>query len=111
MDSERLRDYTTRITQANRSQLVVITFDLIIESIEEAKKVLTFLGVEAVEWVEINDFSSLMAMIGRQEARLMDRMGFNTTLQFKEIFNEKVSMQARATKLSELVAAINDNKQ
>ena len=38
MDSERLKDYTARITQANRSELVVITFDLIIESIEEAKK-------------------------------------------------------------------------
>lgn len=38
MDSEKLRAYTARITQANRSELVVITFDLIIESIEEAKK-------------------------------------------------------------------------
>lgn len=37
MDSEKLRAYTARITQANKSELVVITFDLIIESIEEAK--------------------------------------------------------------------------
>ncbi len=38
MEGEKLRAYTARITQANRSELVVITFDLIIESIEEAKK-------------------------------------------------------------------------
>lgn len=38
MDNEKLRAYTARITQANRSELVVITFDLIIDSIEEAKK-------------------------------------------------------------------------
>lgn len=38
MDSEKLRAYTARITQANRSELVVITFDLIIESIEAAKE-------------------------------------------------------------------------
>lgn len=38
MDSEKLRAYTARITQANRSELVVITFDLIIDSIEVAKE-------------------------------------------------------------------------
>ncbi len=38
MDSEKLRVYTARITQANRSELVVITYDLIIDSIESAKE-------------------------------------------------------------------------
>ena len=38
MDSEKLRIYTARITQANRSELVVITYDLIIDSIECAKE-------------------------------------------------------------------------
>ncbi len=38
MDSEKLRTYTARITQANRSELVVITYDLIIDSIEAAKE-------------------------------------------------------------------------
>lgn len=38
MDSEKLRIYTARITQANRSELVVITYDLIIDSIEAAKE-------------------------------------------------------------------------
>ena len=38
MDIEKLRIYTARITQANRSELVVITYDLIIDSIESAKE-------------------------------------------------------------------------
>ena len=38
MDSEKLRVYTARITQANRSELVVITYDLIIDSIKCAKE-------------------------------------------------------------------------
>ena len=38
MDSGKLKAYTARITQANRSELVVITYDVIIDSIEEAKK-------------------------------------------------------------------------
>lgn len=46
MDSEKLKAYTARITQANRSELVVITFDLIIESIEEAKK-----SLEAADYI------------------------------------------------------------
>ena len=38
MDSGKLKAYTARVTQANRSELVVITYDVIIDSIEEAKK-------------------------------------------------------------------------
>lgn len=36
MDQERFREYTARITQANRSQLIVITYELIQESIGDA---------------------------------------------------------------------------
>ena len=38
MDSEKLKVYTARITQANRSELVVITYDLILDSIKCAKE-------------------------------------------------------------------------
>lgn len=38
MEREKLQMYTARITQANRSELVVITYDLILESIECAKQ-------------------------------------------------------------------------
>lgn len=38
MDSETLKIYTTRITQANKSELVVIIYEIILEGLEQAKK-------------------------------------------------------------------------
>lgn len=38
MDKERLQEYATRVTQANRSELVVIIYETIVASIEEGKK-------------------------------------------------------------------------
>ena len=38
MDNEKIRDYTARISQANRSELVVIIFELFDYSIDEAEK-------------------------------------------------------------------------
>lgn len=38
MDNEEIRDYTARISQANRSELVVIIFELFEYSINEAEK-------------------------------------------------------------------------
>lgn len=38
MEKNRLKEYATRVTQANRSQLVVIIFEASIESIHEGKK-------------------------------------------------------------------------
>jgi Flagellin-specific chaperone FliS len=37
MDKEKLQGYTARVTQANRSELVVIVYELILNGIEEAK--------------------------------------------------------------------------
>ncbi|MCR5792893.1 MAG: flagellar protein FliS [Lachnospiraceae bacterium] len=36
MDTKKFQEYSARITQASRSQLVVITFEIIIESIRDA---------------------------------------------------------------------------
>lgn len=38
MESKKLQMYTARVTQANRSELVVITYDLILDSINCAKQ-------------------------------------------------------------------------
>ncbi|MBO5489434.1 MAG: flagellar protein FliS [Eubacterium sp.] len=38
MDKERLQEYATRVTQANRSELVVIIYEAAIASIKEGKK-------------------------------------------------------------------------
>ncbi|MCR5330182.1 MAG: flagellar protein FliS [Lachnospiraceae bacterium] len=36
MDKEKQRDFTMRITQANRTELLVITYDILLEEIDEA---------------------------------------------------------------------------
>ena len=46
MEKERLQEYATRVTQANRSELVVIIYEAILASIEEGKKYLTDKEVE-----------------------------------------------------------------
>ncbi|MCR5324173.1 MAG: flagellar protein FliS [Lachnospiraceae bacterium] len=38
MNKEKQKDFTMRITQANRTELVVITYDIIAEEIEEADR-------------------------------------------------------------------------
>ena len=38
MNKEKQKDFTMRITQANGTQLVVITYDILIEEIEEAER-------------------------------------------------------------------------
>ena len=41
MEKERLQEYAARVTQANRSELVVIIYEATIASIEEGKKYLS----------------------------------------------------------------------
>ena len=38
MNKEKQRDFTMRITQANRTQLLVVTYDILLEEIDEAEK-------------------------------------------------------------------------
>ena len=47
MDKERLQEYATRVSQANRSELVVIIYELTLDSIAESKKLLEAGDVEA----------------------------------------------------------------
>lgn len=46
MEKERLQEYAARVSQANRSELVVIIYETILASIEEGKKYLTDNEVE-----------------------------------------------------------------
>ena len=38
MDSEKRKAYTTRISQANRSELVVIIYELLLDSLADARQ-------------------------------------------------------------------------
>lgn len=48
MDKELLQEFTARVTQSNRTQLVVTIYDIILASLEDAKK--AFAGEEKEEW-------------------------------------------------------------
>ena len=77
-----------------------------IKSIDEAKEVLCFLGVDAEDYIGVYDFTKLLVMIGRKEAVLMDKIGFETTEKFKEIFNEYADLKERKKMLHELAKSI-----
>ena len=77
-----------------------------IKSIDEAKEVLCFLGVDAEDFIGVYDFTKLLVMIGRQESVLMNKIGFETTAKFKEIFNEDADLKERKIILHELVQSI-----
>ena len=77
-----------------------------IKSIDEAKEVLCFLGVDAEDYIGVYDETKLLVMIGRQEAVLMDKLGFETTIKFKEIFNEYADLKERKKMLHELAKSI-----
>ena len=47
MEKERLQEYAARVTQANRSELVVIIYEATLASIEEGKKYLKQGEIEA----------------------------------------------------------------
>lgn len=47
MEKERLQEYAAKVSQANRSELVVVIYEVTLESIDEAKKLLADGDVEA----------------------------------------------------------------
>lgn len=49
MDKEKLKIYTARVTQANKSELVVIVYELILDGIEDAKKAYEENDIDAYE--------------------------------------------------------------
>ena len=77
-----------------------------IKSIDEAKEVLCFLGVDAEDYIGVYDYTKLLVMIGRKEAVLMDKIGFETAEKFKEIFNDYADLKERKKMLHELAKSI-----
>ena len=60
MEKERLQEYAARVTQANRSELVVIIYEATLASIEEGKKYLKQGEIEAARH-EIERARSMIA--------------------------------------------------
>lgn len=57
-----------------------------IRNINEAKEVLLYLGVYPYDFMNVYDFSALVAMIGRREAAILSLIGAENTIPIKEFF-------------------------
>ena len=61
MEKERLQEYAARVTQANRSELVVIIYEATLASIEEGKNYLKQGEIEAARAAARNGLASRSA--------------------------------------------------
>lgn len=84
--------------------------DRYIKDINEAKEVLCFLGVDADEYIDEDDETKLLVLIGRRESEMMNKLGFDTTEKFKEIFNTKGKIKDKKKLLHNLYETIKSNE-
>lgn len=77
-----------------------------IKNIDEARKILIYLGANPYSVQEENDFSKLMVMIGREESKIIDIIGVERMDKVKDIFNECLSLEERANMLKDLINEI-----
>ncbi|MEG1459439.1 MAG: flagellar protein FliS [Acetivibrio sp.] len=80
MKQEKLNTYSVRITQANKSQLVVITYEIIIDSIQAAME-----EFQREDWIEYNkDLKRVQKLLNE----LMGALDFSYEMsgQFKELY-------------------------
>lgn len=74
-----------------------------VKTIQEAKEVLTFLGVKESEFSDVYDFDVLLAMICERESALLDKCNVDVVINnFKEIFNTFAPMEKRIEELEKL---------
>ncbi len=69
MDKEKQKDFTMRITQANRTELLVVTYDILIEEIKEAD--------ENYKAGNIDEYRRSLKSAQRFIAELMATLDFN----------------------------------
>ena len=93
----------------NKSDKVVVSNDYV-KDIDEAKRVLGYLGVDACEFLEINDFSKLLVLIGREESKIIDLIGIDNMDKVKDIFNEFVTLKEKKVLLQKLIKELNNVK-
>lgn len=73
-----------------------------VNDIDEAKKVLNFLGEDVDNYIHINDIGLLIAMIGRKESKVMEKLGIDNTITIKEIFNSYADPKEQKNALHKL---------
>ena len=72
MNKEKQKDFTRRITQANRTELLVITYDILIGEIEDAEKL--------YETGDIDEYRRTMKRAQRFIAELMSTLDFTSPI-------------------------------
>ena len=81
-----------------------------VKNVDEAKKVLTYLGVNPYTFMDIDDFSKLMILIGREEGKIIDMIGIKNMDKVKDIFNDKLEFEEKAMLLQNLIKELNSVK-
>ena len=77
METEKLSEYTARITQANRSELVVVVYDIILDSLKE--------GIEAYNNDDKESFTCKVKYGQKFLLELMNTLDYNYAVS-KELF-------------------------
>lgn len=102
---------TILLKESNTQQLSRSDGETVEQTIQTAKEVLSMIGVNPTEYIDINDISDLWTMVGRFETALMDK-GVSRELA-KEIYNKKSrTLRDRAELLNKAIkelSKINNN--
>lgn len=81
-----------------------------IKTKDEAKQVLSYLGVDSRKFQDINNTTILVEMIGRYEGRILDEIGDENRGKIKELFNEKLGLLERSENLHRLIDVLKNKK-
>lgn len=76
-------------------------------SVNEAKKVLNFFGVEPDEYMDIDDFEELIAMVCRKEDEILKHDVNRVINDVKKIFNNDIPIKDKKDALHSLVLSLN----
>ncbi|MDE7437115.1 MAG: phage integrase SAM-like domain-containing protein [Muribaculaceae bacterium] len=72
-------------------------------SIDEAKRVLNFLGVDSDDYIEIEDFDTLVRLISMREGEIIKGLNLEKLDKIKDIFNTNAPIKERKVHLHNLV--------
>lgn len=77
-------------------------------SIDEAKRVLNFLGVDADDYMEINNFDDLLRLVSLHEGEIIKGFDLDKILMIKEVFNQDADISTRKEHLHNLIGLWNN---
>jgi len=104
MKKELIQEYTLRITQASRSELIVIMYEIILSDLESAR--------EAMEAADFELYDKELAHAGRFISELMGALDYSVALSYQlmslYIYANKELTTARMQKKPELLSSVEE---